>query len=153
MEDVKMQEGDFYYNENIDSNERQKMIITMVDYEKDVLRYRNVNNFDKEFSINISVISRVPFFRRFNILEVVDYEDVIYAKLSLIDNLQIGGLILDLQKLNIEYEFIIKKGFSTYHQIIQEIEKDSGEVTIMMNNFYVGFAVVNGRKFKGYIDA
>jgi hypothetical protein len=152
MEDVKIQAGDFLIYEDIESYEEEKIIITFVDYEKDIIKYKSEKNFNKEFSDNISFVSRTPFYRKYKILVVDDYDDLLYAKLSVFENLQIGDYFLEINSLTNEDEFILKEDSSTYHQILKELEKDSDEITIQMSHFHIGYAILNGRKFKGYID-
>lgn len=153
MEDVKIQPGDFLFFQDIDSLEEEKIIITFVNEEKDLIKYKSEKNLDKEYTDKYSSMSRTVFFRKYRILAVDDYDDIIHAKLSVIENIQFGDYYLEANNFTIEDEFIIKLGSSTYHQIFHELEKESNEITILMNHFHIGYAILNGRKFRGYIDS
>ena len=152
MEELKFQVGDFLFFEDIDSDEEEKIIITAVDYENNIIRYKSEINFNEEISVSTSFMLDTLFYRNYKILEVDDYNGFYYAKLSAIENLQIGEFIIEIYSLTKEDVFIIKKGSSTYLQMLHELENNSNEITILMNHFHIGYAVLNGSKIKGYID-
>jgi hypothetical protein len=152
MEELKFQVGDFLFFEDIDSDEEEKIIITAVDYENNIIRYKSEINFNEEISVSTSFMLDTLFYRNYKILEVDDYNGFYYAKLSAIENLQIGEFIIEINSLTKEDVFIIKKGSSTYLQMLHELENNSNEITILMNHFHIGYAVLNGSKIKGYID-